>query len=873
MECNKEEAVKAMQIAEKKLENSDYIGARKMAQTAHRLFPTLENITQLLTVCEIHCSAQNRIYGSENDWYGILQIEQSADETTIKKQYRKLALLLHPDKNKFAGAEAAFKLVGEANRLLSDKSKRRLYDMKYGVARRNIAPSKPSHDQPNGYATVNKQASATANGFSNVPYSNFPGSNSFKPPQMQAFWTCCPFCNVRYQYLKCYLNKMLRCQNCGRGFISHDLNNPTGPPTFHQGHVPQKKVAPESGPSKSAAQSKRCSDKKSQDSSARVDRVPSASNTAGNDLKAKSGKKQKADGDVKYGQSNGVKPKSDAEMNGKENSRSDAATGMKKGVPKSENKKRQRKSANNSENSIEDEDDSISEKEPSLSRNNCQRRSSRNKKHVSYMKYLSDDDDNLQSPKKSRGGASSTDLKEKMKDATSDAAASKVGNSSVLHDTVDGHKKDIKLEVPAPHSEVLPNTNPKYEKLKVMREGTTISDKNDKKSEVEDVDAERSNVKEVHVLVCDDPEFSDFDQDKGENCFAVNQVWAIYDSTCGMPRFYARIKKVFSPEFKLQITWFEPDPDDKDEIDWCDAELPVACGKYTLGGTEETVDLPMFSHLIHCPKRGPRRAYLMYPRKGETWALFKNWDIRWSSDPENHASFEYEFVEILSDFVEDAGISVAYMDKVKGFVCLFQTTEEHKLSSFQIPPKHLYRFSHQIPSFRMTGKERKGVPKGSFELDPSALPPNINDHDDLNNVNGETDDCKSNETEVEVTSFENNPAANVQKKSNPKKSIPRSEDLILRRSPRKSHPSENGAQVNTVPEDDGSKDASQKGLSTQKDGSKDASQKGLSTQKEGSTIHTNEGTNTPKKHGKNGIERETMILRRSPRDLNKKNAG
>jgi curved DNA-binding protein CbpA len=29
----------------------------------------------------------------------------------IKKQYRKFALQLHPDKNKFSGAEAAFKLI------------------------------------------------------------------------------------------------------------------------------------------------------------------------------------------------------------------------------------------------------------------------------------------------------------------------------------------------------------------------------------------------------------------------------------------------------------------------------------------------------------------------------------------------------------------------------------------------------------------------------------------------------------------------------------------------------------------------------------------------------------------------------------------
>ncbi|KGN66129.1 uncharacterized protein LOC101213491 [Cucumis sativus] len=847
MECNKEEAIKAMKIAETKLEISDFIGARKMAQTAQRLFPTLDNITQLLTVCEIHCSAQNRMYGAENDWYGILQIEQSADEAIIKKQYRKLALLLHPDKNKFAGAEAAFKLVGEANRLLSDQSKRKLYDLKYGAARRNIAPAKSSHDQQNGYTAVNKQERGTANGYSSGPFSHYPGGNSFKPPQppaQQAFWTCCPFCNVRYQYLKCYLSKMLRCQNCGRGFISHDLNNQTIPPTFHQMNVPQKKVAPESGPSKPAAENKQGSVKKSQDRSGGVD------------LNAKAGKKQK-------GQGSNAKPKADAEKTGKEKAKSDA-TSTEKVATKSQNRKRQRKSAtahgNNSEHGDDEvEVDNVSEKDPGLSRDNCQRRSTRNKRQVSYRKYLNEDDDSLQSPNKSSGTAS-TDLKEEMKDATSNVEAS---------------AKGMKQEVLPPHPEDSPNRKPKCEE--VLREGKNGSDKNDNKSKTEIVDTEENGLQGgVHVLVCADPEFSDFDTDKGKDCFAVNQVWAIYDTVDGMPRFYARIRKVFSPEFKLQISWFEPHPDDKGEIEWCDAELPIACGKYTLGGSELTAELPMFSHMVHCPKQGASKSsYFMYPRKGETWALFKDWDIRWSSEPEKHVAFEFEFVEILSDYVEGVGISVAFMDKVKDFVCLFHTTEKHRQNSFKIPPNELYRFSHQIPSVRMTGKERKGVPKGSFELDPAALPPNINDeHVDLNNVKEETNDApassgktdsshgfKSPKEKVEVIVLDNNEAAKIQK-SNLKKSHPNSEvPTTVRKSPRKLNLTESDAQVDKfVPEDNRSRDGSRNGLSTHK---------------ESSAIHQNGGTSTPKKHGESSGLRGTTCLRirKSPRDLSKKNAG
>ncbi|KAA3468606.1 Chaperone DnaJ [Gossypium australe] len=130
MECNKEEAIRARGIAEHKMKNDDFEGAKRLALKAQKLFPELENIAQLLAVCNVHHCAKLKLNGSEMDWYGILQLDRSANKSSIKKQYRKLALLLHPDKNKFAGAEAAFKLIGEANAVLADQTKRSLYDMK-----------------------------------------------------------------------------------------------------------------------------------------------------------------------------------------------------------------------------------------------------------------------------------------------------------------------------------------------------------------------------------------------------------------------------------------------------------------------------------------------------------------------------------------------------------------------------------------------------------------------------------------------------------------------------------------------------------------------------------------------------------------------
>ncbi|EDW39674.1 GL15626 [Drosophila persimilis] len=65
------------------------------------------------------------------DYYKTLGLPKTATDEEIKKAYRKLALRYHPDKNKAANAEEKFKEVAEAYEVLSDKSKREVYD-KYG---------------------------------------------------------------------------------------------------------------------------------------------------------------------------------------------------------------------------------------------------------------------------------------------------------------------------------------------------------------------------------------------------------------------------------------------------------------------------------------------------------------------------------------------------------------------------------------------------------------------------------------------------------------------------------------------------------------------------------------------------------------------
>ena len=63
------------------------------------------------------------------DYYKILEVDKKASQDEIKKSYRKLAMKWHPDKNKDSKeAEEKFKLINEANEVLSDPEKRKKYD-------------------------------------------------------------------------------------------------------------------------------------------------------------------------------------------------------------------------------------------------------------------------------------------------------------------------------------------------------------------------------------------------------------------------------------------------------------------------------------------------------------------------------------------------------------------------------------------------------------------------------------------------------------------------------------------------------------------------------------------------------------------------
>lgn len=69
---------------------------------------------------------------SKRDYYEVLGVPKDADESTLKKAYRKLAKKYHPDVNQGdKDSEEKFKEVNEAYEVLSDPQKRAGYD-RYG---------------------------------------------------------------------------------------------------------------------------------------------------------------------------------------------------------------------------------------------------------------------------------------------------------------------------------------------------------------------------------------------------------------------------------------------------------------------------------------------------------------------------------------------------------------------------------------------------------------------------------------------------------------------------------------------------------------------------------------------------------------------
>ncbi|XP_047948588.1 uncharacterized protein LOC125194429 [Salvia hispanica] len=231
------EAERLLGIAEKLLRSKDFSGSRDFAILAQETEPLIDGSDQILAVAEVLLASDSK-RSNQPDWYSILQIPpRTSDLDLIKKQYRRLALLLHPDKNKFPFSDSAFRLVADSWAVLSDPSKKSLYDAESAsrFTRVDLVSPKRNHKKPNSgqKLPVRRSGRSTAGGenedVSEPPRSattnHNPNSNNWGNANNNNMWTTCPYCYNLYEYPRKYEDCCLRCDNekCRRAFTAAEI--------------------------------------------------------------------------------------------------------------------------------------------------------------------------------------------------------------------------------------------------------------------------------------------------------------------------------------------------------------------------------------------------------------------------------------------------------------------------------------------------------------------------------------------------------------------------------------------------------------------------------------------------------------------------
>ncbi|KAF2311483.1 hypothetical protein GH714_024221 [Hevea brasiliensis] len=219
-----------------------------------------------------------------------------------------------------------------------------------------------------------------------------------------------------------------------------------------------------------------------------------------------------------------------------------------------------------------------------------------------------------------------------------------------------------------------------------------------------------------------DPDFHDFDKDRTEKSFGDNQVWAAYDDDDGMPRYYAMIHSVISTKpFRMQISWLNSKNNrELGPLNWIGSGFYKTSGVFWIGKHEVSESLNSFSHKVKWAK-GTRGTVQIYPRRGDVWALYRNWSPDWNELTPDEVIHKYDMVEVLEDYDEERGVTVTPLVKVAGFKTVFcRNSDSSKTKA--IPREELFRLSHQVPSYLLTGQEGLNAPKGCLELDPASMP-------------------------------------------------------------------------------------------------------------------------------------------------------
>ncbi|KAI8540462.1 hypothetical protein RHMOL_Rhmol09G0265600 [Rhododendron molle] len=678
MECNKDEAVRAKVIAERKLAEKDFAGAKKFVLKAQTLYPGLDGLPQMLTTLDVYSAAENKISG-EVDWYGILGVNPYADDETVRKQYRKLALMLHPDKNKTVGAEGAFKLLSEAWSLISDKAKRLAYNQRRGSrGLQQKVPTKAGVHSANGFPNFPNSTTSNLKTQNNTARAHPPSARPPPYPRADTFWTICYRCKMHYEYLRTYLNHTLLCPNCQQAFLASE----TAPPANF------------SKPFNSSS------------SQSYQDRGHHATNGNPSDPGRYAGPGRSAG----FNSFNHVKLQQGqfTRTAGVGTTVSEPSTAQKAAsVIQQVNERLKR---------AREETQATSEWERLL-----------RQRHGYGGQTAMGNDFGLRNagPDADRVHVYGFSGNYGKPNSTRELTPLEVRNMLVARARIEICKKlsDLNSEAKSANSKKEKLKNSKKEKDKSSVKGETRELNGigvSRGTSAKDADKEDLGPAAINVP---DPDFHDFDSDRTESAFDDNQVWSAYDSDDGMPRFYALIHKVISLNpFKMRISWLNSKTNSEfsSTLDWVGSGFFKTCGDFRIGKHEVTNSLNSFSHKVNWTK-GPRGTVCILPKKGDAWALYRNWASDWNEHTPDEVIHKYDMVEVLEDFNENQGVLVAPLVKVAGFKTVFRRDADF-MKVRRIPKEEMFRFSHLVPNYLLTGQEAQNSPKGCLELDPAATP-------------------------------------------------------------------------------------------------------------------------------------------------------
>ncbi|KAL8506930.1 hypothetical protein ACS0TY_017716 [Phlomoides rotata] len=670
MGSNIDEALRAKAIAEKKFLERDYVGAKNSALKAQMLCPELEGITQMVATFGVYIASEAKING-ELDFYSVLGLDPSVEKSKLKKQYKKLAVLLHPDKNRTIGAEGAFRLVSDAWLLLSDSVKRSSYDQRR-----------------NSYAGY----TAGIGGHDNC--SKFSASHS----RLDTFWTVCTSCHVQYEYLRKYVNKRLSCKNCRGVFIAVETglapmsgsfpysSYTYGPENGYGSHACGVAYVPKTAGYHAAnGHTGHHTGYKSEHVSTISFQGNSSVNSVGvldhNGLSTPSFVFYQANGEANKtkanGENNRVSAMSHMAPNGYTSHRDTSKP--KRGRP---SKKRKMDFGSSYINRHEEIPLNVSAEEKIANVNGTTKPSSR----LSSLP---------ESSIKRSSAPPAVDARQMFINKAKLEIQMKLGEMRLASEAAEAAKRNTLAEA-----------DKSSEKAKVFGAGFPP-------------ELKRSASMAITVP---DSDFHDFDKDRSEECFKPKQIWALYDEEDGMPRLYCLIREVISVNpFKIYIGYLSSKTDTEfGSVNWLDSGFTKSCGSFRVFHSETVEQVNIFSHILSKEKAGRGGCVRIYPRCGDIWAVYRNWSPEWNRTTPDEVRHQYEMVEVLADYSEEKGVWVTRLVKLNGYKTVYQRNADTNAVRW-IPRREMLRFSHQVPSCCLK-VEGTNLPEGCWDLDPAATP-------------------------------------------------------------------------------------------------------------------------------------------------------